>query len=100
MQTARCYTHPPRLTARLVVLVNSEGTQVLRAALSRFLALILAVGVTTSGFAQAGQWMDIGSARVNGQVGHDTLQARDKGTFRAIQIRARGSSVHFLLFAM
>jgi hypothetical protein len=48
-----------------------------------------------SGFAQSGQWVAIGSARVNGQVDHDTIQARDKGTFRAIQIRVRGSSVHF-----
>jgi hypothetical protein len=68
----------------------------IRTATSRFLALILAIGITTSGFAQSGQWVDIGSTRVNGQVDHDTIQARDKGTFRAIQIRVRGSSVHFI----
>jgi len=67
-----------------------------RTATVRFLVLILAIGITTSGFAQPGQWVDLGSARINGQVDHDTIQARDKGTFRAIQIRVRGSSVHFV----
>ena len=55
-----------------------------------------AIGIASSGFAQSGQWVDLGSTRVNGSVDHDTIQARDKGTFRAIQIRVRGSSVHFI----
>ena len=68
-------------------------TEMLRTVTFRFLALVLAIGITTSGFAQTGQWVDVGSARVNGSVDHDTIQARDKGTFRALQIRVRGSSV-------
>jgi hypothetical protein len=68
----------------------------LRTATFRFLALILAIGITTSGFARTDQWLDIGNARVNGQMDHDTIQARDKGTFRAIQIRVSGNSVHFI----
>ena len=67
----------------------------LRAPKLCFLALILAIGITGSGFAQSGQWVDLGSARVNGQTDHDTIQVRNQGTFRAIQIRVRGSSVHF-----
>jgi hypothetical protein len=72
------------------------GIAMLRTVTFRFLVLLLVVGLTTPGFAQTGQWIDIGSARVNGSVDHDTIQARDKGTFCAIQIRVRGSAVHFI----
>lgn len=60
-----------------------------------FLALILAFGIAGSGFEQSGQWVDLGSARVNGQMDHDTIQVRNQDTFHAIQIRVRGSAVHF-----
>jgi hypothetical protein len=57
------------------------------------LALILAIAMRTSGFAQSGQWVDLGSARLNGQMDHGTIQAHNQGTFRAIQIR--GEAVRF-----
>jgi hypothetical protein len=59
------------------------------------LALLLAVGVSRSIYAQPGQWIELGSAKVNGQADHDTIEVHNNGTFRAIQIRVESSAVHF-----
>ena len=59
------------------------------------LALLLTVGVSCSVYAQPGQWIELGSAKVNGQADHDTIQVNNNATFRAIQIRVDGSAVHF-----
>jgi len=62
--------------------------------------MLLAIGIATSVFAQTGQWVDLGSTHVNGKNDHDTIQVRNQGTFRAIQIRVRGNAgVHFNLVA-
>jgi hypothetical protein len=59
------------------------------------LALLLTVGVSCSVYAQPGQWIELGNAKVNGQADHDTIQVNNNGTFRAIQIRVESSAVHF-----
>ena len=61
----------------------------------RIVALILAIGITSSGLSQTGQWVDLGSARVDGKNDHDTIVVRNQGLFRAIQMRVRGNAVHF-----
>jgi hypothetical protein len=67
----------------------------------RFLTLLLAIGIAASVFAQPSQWVDLGSTRVNGKNDHDTIQVRNQGTFRAIQIRVRGNAgVHFSLIVV
>jgi hypothetical protein len=38
----------------------------------------------------------LGSGRVNGGLDHDTIQAGQQGTFRAIQLRVSGGAVNFL----
>ena len=73
----------------------------LRTVTYRFLALLLAISIATSVRAQTGQWVDLGSARVYGKNDHDTIQVRNQGTFRAIQIRVRGNAgVHFNLIVV
>jgi hypothetical protein len=38
----------------------------------------------------------LGAGRVNGGLDHDTIQAGQQGTFRAIQLRVSGGAVNFL----
>jgi hypothetical protein len=45
---------------------------------------------------QQPQMVLLGSGRVNGGVDHDTIQAGQQGTFRAIQLRVSGGAVNFL----
>jgi hypothetical protein len=85
---------------RLVSDANGE-IPMPRTVTHRLLSLLLAIGIATSVFAQTGQWVDLGSTRVNGKNDHDTIQVRNQGTFRAIQIRVRGNAgVHFNLVVL
>jgi hypothetical protein len=88
--------HDVGMVARQSCFYRERRIQMLRLATFRVFALILSLGMATPGFTQTGQWVDLGSARVNGQVDHGTIQCRNQGTFRAIQIRVRGSAVHFI----
>jgi hypothetical protein len=72
-----------------------------RSVTHRVLTLLLVIGIVTSVLAQTGQWVDLGSTRVYGKNDHDTIQVRNQGTFRTIQIRVRGNAgVHFSLIVV
>jgi len=62
---------------------------------SAILALLLVVGISNSSFAQPGDWVPLGRASVDGQRDHDSIHIRQRGTYRAIQIRVRGNDVRF-----
>jgi hypothetical protein len=61
------------------------------------LALSLVVGLSSLAHAgpEAGGWMLLGTAHVDGKADHDKIKCSDTGTFRAIQLRVSGSAVHF-----
>src|SRR5271167_691126 len=68
---------------------------------SRFMSfLFLFVAVTILGAqlraGQQPQMVLLGSGRVNAGLDHDTIQAGQQGTFRAIQLRVNGGAVNFL----
>jgi hypothetical protein len=62
--------------------------------------LLLFVAVTILGAqlraGQQPQMVLLGSGKVNASLDHDTIQAGQQGTFRAIQLRVNGGAVNFL----
>lgn len=61
------------------------------------LALLVVIGISSVAHAgpQAGGWMLLGNAHVDGKNDHDKIKCSDTGTFRAIQLRVSGSAVQF-----
>jgi hypothetical protein len=74
-------------------MVKNRGSRIISV-----LFLISAVAILGSQV-QAGQQPQmvlLGSGRVNSSLDHDTIQAGQQGTFRAIQLRVNGGAVNFL----
>lgn len=74
-------------------MLNSRGSRIIS-------VLFLSIAVTILGAqllaGQQPQMVLLGSGRVNGSLDHDTIQAGQQGTFRAIQLRVNGGAVNFL----
>jgi hypothetical protein len=64
-----------------------------------FLVFLLALGFAARGEAQirhgGGGWQYLGNAHVDGNADHDKIACHGKDTFRALQLRVKGSAVHF-----
>jgi hypothetical protein len=74
-------------------MLKSRGSRVI-SLLLLFLAVTILGAQLRAG--QQPQMVLLGSGRVNGSLDHDTIQAGQQGTFRAIQLRVNGGAVNFL----
>jgi hypothetical protein len=74
-------------------MVKSRGSRIISLLFLFVAVAILGVQLHAG---QQPQMVLLGSGRVNGSLDHDTIQAGQQGTFRAIQLRVNGGAVNFL----
>lgn len=74
-------------------MLKSRGSRLLSVLFLFVAVTILSAQLRAS---QQPQMVLLGSGRVNGSLDHDTIQAGQQGTFRAIQLRVNGGAVNFL----
>jgi hypothetical protein len=72
------------------------GSESRKALVLALVALVLGVAVPAQLHRPvAGSWIELGDSHVDGHSDHDKIKVHDRGPFRALRLRVRGSAVEF-----